>query len=485
MLLLLPIRSVRFLLALLALLLVGLIFLPVAKASHLRAGEIQVKADTTASPNPRRVFFKMILYAQTAGSNAKADEATIFFGDGTSTAYNELKRANGTAGGSGTPVGNNTDINIFYFEHIYNALGTYTVSYIGENRNGGVINMTTPATQTFYIRTTFVLDPALGVNHSPILTAPAVDLAARGQVFLHNPAAYDADGDSLAYRRLESRQVAAGAQATIGMGKTPVVSICTDYVYPDAARFGGATVPFGGNPSGSPDAEVTKGGGGPDPGGNPVTFTQNKYTGQIVWNAPNQLGFYNVAFVVEEWRRVPGGPARRIGEVVRDMQIIVQASSNLRPALIIPTDTCVVAGKAFKGNVTATDPENRPITLVAYSGIIPPATFRQLTNSPANRARGVFNWTPDCANIASEPTQVVFKATDQPTTGDPLIDEKVWRITVVGPAPTNLVAQRSTTNPAAAVLTWDRYVCQNAGAQVLIYRKEDPSSFRQIGRAHV
>ncbi|OUJ67262.1 hypothetical protein, partial [Hymenobacter crusticola] len=475
----LPIRSERFLLALLASLLVGLIFLPTARASHLRAGDIQVKSDTTAGRNPRRFFFKMILYTE-ASSAAKAEKATIFFGDGTSTGLNEIIRANNPSGGNGTPVGNDTDINVFYFEHTYNAIGTYTVSYIGEYRNGCVINMTRPDAQTFYIRTTFVIDPALGINRSPVLKAPAIDLAARGQVFLHNPAAYDADGDSLAYVRFESRQVALGVDGTISPPGTnqPVVTICTDFVYPDASRFGGTTVAFGGNPSGSPDAEPGKAGGGPDPGGNPVTFTQNKYTGQIVWNAPNTLGCYNVAFIVEEWRRIPGAPARRIGQVVRDMQIIVRASTNLRPSLVIPTDTCVVAGTPFKGNVTATDPENRPITLAAYSGVIPPATFRQLSNSPANRARGVFNWTPSCANIASEPTQVVFKATDQPPTGvDPFIDEKVWRITVIGPAPKNLVAQRSTTNPAAALLTWDAYTCQNPGAQILIYRKENPSSF--------
>ncbi|WP_188815094.1 T9SS type B sorting domain-containing protein [Hymenobacter cavernae] len=422
----------------------------------------------------------MILYTQTS-SDAIAYQETIFFGDGTSTEKGAVVRANNPGGGKGTSIGNNTDINVFYFEHTYNAPGTYTVSYIGEYRNANVVNMNNSASQTFYIQTTFSLDPALGINHSPVLKAPAVDRAAKGQVFLHNPAAYDADGDSLSYRRIESRQVADGVDATLPPrgDYRPKVTICDNYTYPDAAKFGGTTVPFGGNPSGSPDAEAGKLGGGADPGGNPGTFTLNKYTGQIVWNAPNQTGFYNVAFIVEEWRRIPGAPPRRIGQVVRDMQIIVNPSSNLRPAIMIPTDTCVVAGRAFKGNVTATDPDNNPITLNAYSGIIPPATFRQLSNSPANRARGVFNWTPECANIASEPTQVVFKATDQPAAGvDPLIDEKVWRITVVGPPPTNLVAQRSTTNPAAAVLTWDRYACQNPGAQILIYRKENPSSFK-------
>jgi len=56
-----------------------------AWASHIRAGDIQAKIDTTANPNPRRVFFKMILYTTEGTGVVDQPAATIFFGDGTSS----------------------------------------------------------------------------------------------------------------------------------------------------------------------------------------------------------------------------------------------------------------------------------------------------------------------------------------------------------------------------------------------------------------
>ena len=39
----------------------------VAQATHLRAGDIQAILDTSARPNPRRVFFRMTIYRDRAG----------------------------------------------------------------------------------------------------------------------------------------------------------------------------------------------------------------------------------------------------------------------------------------------------------------------------------------------------------------------------------------------------------------------------------
>ncbi|GGF18530.1 hypothetical protein GCM10011383_32530 [Hymenobacter cavernae] len=434
---------------------------PIARASHLRAGDIQAKVDTTAGRNPRRIFFKMILYTDNNPASVRQPTATIFFGDGTSSGVEAIKRSTNDP----IRVSNTTDLNVYYFEHTYNALGTYTVSFIGENRNKDVLNIPDSFNRSFYISTTITLDPALGFNRSPILTAPAIDRAGRNQVFLHNPAAYDADGDSLSYKLVPCQYVPEGVEGTVPPRGTnrPNNQVCPGYTYPDNPSFGGASVPYSGPPS--------------DPGGGPVRFTQNVRTGQIVWNAPNTLGYYNAAFVVEEWRRIAGAPARRIGQVIRDMQIIVEGNNNLRPVIKVPNDTCVVAGTTVSRVITATDPDRNPVNLFAYSGIIPPATFRQTTLGPPT-AQGTFTWTTDCSNIASEPTQIVFKAQDNPTSGSPLIDERAWRITVIGPAPTNFVAQRLPNSPSTTVLTWDRYVCQNPGAQILIYRKEGPSNWQ-------
>ena len=440
-----------------------------AWASHIRAGDIQAKADTTlpvSGRNPRRMFFKMVLYTDNS-SQVDEDRVTIFYGDGSSSCVRGIPRAIKRA----IPGNTDTSVNIYYFDHIYPSIGNFTVEYIGENRNGGVLNMSNSAGQSFYIGTRITIDPTLGQNRSVILTAPAVDRGAVGQVFLHNPAAFDADGDSLSFKLRTCQQVPLGVDGTVGPpcagatgNNTPVPQICPNYRYPNDPLVTPGTVPVTVPPAA--------------PG--PALFVIDERTGQLTWNAPVVNGIYNVAIVVEEWRRT-SFTKRLIGTVIRDMQIIVEASVNLRPAITIPADLCVVAGQRVTGVVTATDASSAaspqtPISLFAYSGIIPPATFSQTQTGPPT-ARGTFNWQTDCNNVARLPYLVVFKAQDSPNPPTPtnpiLIDQKTWSITVVGPAPQNLQA----TNLTGSVrLDWNLYQCANA-SQIYIYRRVNPFNF--------
>jgi len=428
-----------------------------AQATHLRAGDIQAKTDTTANPNPRRIFFKMILYTARLGTvtNVREDNITIFFGDGTSSGKGAIPRT--TKDPVPIPSSVDTDINVYYFEHTFNAPGNYTVSYIGENRNTGILNMSQSGEQTFYISTNLTIDPALGINRSPVLTAPAIDKATTNQVFLHNPAAYDADGDSLAFKLLYSQKTSS-IDAVIGSrNNTPDPTQVPNYQYPNIRDAPGVQVAY-------PGAAV----------GSKAIFDINVYTGLLVWNAPSSqsIGEYNVAIIVEEWRRVQGAPRRRIGVIIRDMQINVKASTNRRPNVVVPPDLCVVAGTNIVQAITGTDPDNNPVQLFAY-GTFPPITFRQTSTGPPT-ASGTFQWSTSCTDVRREPYQFTFKAQDVPGAGEtPLIDEKVWQVTVIGPAPQNL--QASVTG-ARALLTWDRYICQGA-SQILIYRKENSTNF--------
>ncbi|HEX8507563.1 MAG TPA: hypothetical protein VF630_19530, partial [Hymenobacter sp.] len=419
---------------LLAVLMAGLGLRPhTATASHIRAGEITAKLDTTdnAPPGSRRVFFKMVLYTDLNGVGGqtpiKQPKATIFFGDGTSSCFEGILR-NGFPGGE-LPIPGNTDsaLNIYYFEHTYPATGKYTVSFIGENRNFGVLNMENSGNQSFYIATDVYLDPTLRGNRSAVLRAPAIDKGATGQVFLHNPAAFDADGDSLVFSLQPSRKVNLGADQVVGPpscpdgpgNNLPLPVTVPGFRYPNDQTLvpGARQVAYAGVPVGVPADNAI--------------FFMDPNTGQITWNAPARAGIYNVAMIIEEYRRVPLG-ARLIGTVIRDMQIIVAATANVRPTITIPEDICVIAGQTVTGNVSAVDGTGlntvqTPVTLFAYSGIIPPATFRQTAAGPPT-AQGVFSWQTQCNNVARLPYLVVFKAQDNPspvsTTNPPLIDEK-------------------------------------------------------------
>ncbi|RZL05160.1 MAG: hypothetical protein EOO62_19760, partial [Hymenobacter sp.] len=393
-----------------------------AHATHLRAGDIQAKVDTTPTHNPNRIFFKLTLYRDIGPNTATQDNATLFFGDGKrSDIINKTSEVN---------IGFQTSRIIFYFEHTYPGSGSYTASFIEVNRSANVVNMTTSVGQSFYLSTVITIDPGLGQNHLPVLRAPAIDRAAVGQVFLHNPAAYDADGDSLAFRRMKSQRSLTypGTVGSLPAFYIPDHVPCEGFQYPNSQAYGvppqrPVQVSFKDN-NGVELAQI----------GDTAIFQMNARTGQIVWNAPLRIGIYNVAFVVEEWRRNALGYIK-IGEVLRDMQIIVVAAANLRPTITIPQDTCVVAGTILSKSVTAVDGSgpNAPATavqLTAYGGPLPPATFTQSTQGPP-RAVGRFTWATQCENIANQPYIVVFKAQDTPpaTSADPpLIDEKTWRV---------------------------------------------------------
>ncbi|CAN5890149.1 hypothetical protein BH24BAC1_BH24BAC1_14620 [soil metagenome] len=404
-----------------------------ASATHIRAGDIVAISDTTlpaANRNPFRFFFTMEIYLNTR-SPIREDVVTIDNGDGTTQRVQKL---------SETPINPDTYRVRFRWEHTYPAGGTYRICWTGINRNEGILNMSNSVAQTFFICTTIVIDPQLGINRTPVLTVPPIDRACTGQIWVHNPGAFDADGDSVSFKmRMPQRN-----DPAIGGGVGPV----PNYRSPETV------------------------GGQQEGGGGPATFMLNERTGQITWNSPGVAGEYNIAFAIEEWR---GG--RKIGEVIRDMQIVVLPCQNRRPQLQVPRDICVVAGTLVEGRAVATDPDRDRIRLSALSGIIPPATFAVTSDVPG-RAEGLFRWQTQCQDVREQPYQVVFRAEDIPGGGtpplaNPLVDLQTWRIRVVGPPPQNLGAVVLNRN---IQLTWDPYRCQNA-SQIHIYRREGSSGY--------
>jgi hypothetical protein len=357
-----------------------------------------------------------------------------------------------------------TEVLTYYFKYTYPGARTYTVSFTEEYRNREVVNMALSGSTAFHIETTFTISATLGLNNSVVLRNPPIDRATVGQKFCHNPAAFDPDGDSLSYKLV-----------------TPLSKKATEVTgYLDPNRV---------TPLGTPES----GSGAP-------TFTIDPVTGDICWDAPgprkrdggliaglDDYAEYNIAFVVEEWRKTAGAAPVKVGTVRRDMQITVRFNPNKRPELIIPNDTCVVAGTDLRAVIRALDPDGHPVSIGSESAIFsadrdvfpnqPPATLSPFATvtSPVYRptrpepARADFRWQTDCQHVRAQPYAVVFRAEDDPP-GRPeqrLTDTKTWLIRVVGPKPTGLKA-----TPAGKTmqLTWDPYRCPNA-SQIIIWRK--------------
>src|SRR5690606_18428851 len=96
-------------------------------------------------------------------------------------------------------LGNQIEKHTFIIIHTCRGPGNYTIRFQEFNRNDNTLNMDQSVNTPFYIETSITIDPFLGINNSPILTIPPVDNGAVNQTYIHNPGAYDPDGDSLAY----------------------------------------------------------------------------------------------------------------------------------------------------------------------------------------------------------------------------------------------------------------------------------------------
>ncbi|WP_240625892.1 hypothetical protein [Spirosoma pollinicola] len=307
------------------------VFLPnISRATHVRAGEITTKLISKTSLTYEITFTAYYDYTSgpTGGKQAAdlAEEYTMCFGDGTTEVVKRSKIS--------YINGNTSSINIYKTIHTYSGPGTYTIGITVVNRNRGTVNLPPPGESQnipFFVSTTIYVNAALLTNSTPVMLNPPLDSGRVGQKFCHNPAAFDADGDSLAYR-LSVPKTSPTDNGCQGRNIT---------VYQDPTRFGSASETGGAS-----------------------TFSINPITGDLCWDAPGQAGQFNFAFIIEEWRN-----GVLIGEITRDMQIVVVDSPNKRPLIQPIPDLCVEAGTLINQPVTATDPDGNRVIISGFGGV--------------------------------------------------------------------------------------------------------------------
>lgn len=428
-----------------------------AWATHIRAGEITARRISGLTYE-----FTVTTYTDQDGgraANAQQVDVPICFGDGSGVFRAPRVPTPNTI----VDIGNSTARNTYKIIHTFNAPGVYPVSVVIENRNAGTVNLGRSDTDqiSWFVETVLLINPTLGQNTTPVLLNPGVDFTAVvGQRFIHNPGAFDAEGDSLSYRLNISKQGVNREDACRGFN-------IPGYKYPQDVCPGQNEGQTG-----------------------PATLSIDPRTGDLIWDAPACPGQYNVAFTVEEWRN-----GVKIGEVTRDMQIIVKDADNKAPRITVPPDLCVEAGTLIQRTVTAIDQPSRTgrrdrLTLTAYSGtfgsqsgsdsLIAPtyAAFSTPAQPQANDpATGTYTWQTNCAHVRQQPYDVLVKVQDNPPpAAQPfLIDSKIFRIRVVAPRPKNLRVAAAA-GGKAFVLTWDPYACGGGnlpkGVKIAIYRKE-------------
>ncbi|MGD0340632.1 MAG: gliding motility-associated C-terminal domain-containing protein [Bacteroidales bacterium] len=312
--------------------------------------------------------------------------------------------------------------NIYRIRHTYPGPGVYKIVMQDPNRNYNIRNIPNSVNVVFSISTILIVNPSMGHDSTPVLLNPPYDKAALGYIFIHNPAAYDPDGDSLSYK----------------------LTVCTRE---DGKPIVGYTLP-------------------------PAThyIRVDSISGDLIWNTPADTGKYNVAMDIEEWRN-----SKKIGMVERDMQIEVYKTKNRPPVNGPLKNICVEAGKNINFIVTATDPDNDDIAIRARSGVFSlascPAKFTGI-DSVKGRSSSRFNWTPCYSAVRNQPYNIIIKSDDD-NSDIKLSDIDNMTIKVLGPSP---VLLNAVPQGKFITLAWSNYGTTEI-AGFAIYRREGASTF--------
>ncbi len=388
-----------------------------AMATHNRAGQITYKFIGVLLPQPVWKY-EVTITTFTKTSSVAADRPqldSVYWGDGTGPQvfYRD----------SAILLPNDIKKNIYTEEHTYNGNGEYLIHFTDPNRNANVRNIPNSVAVPFYLETKLWINPFRGANNSVITGYDPIDEGCVNRIFVHNPAAFDKDGDSLSYQLIECR----------GDNGDPIGG----YSFPSAN----------------------------------VAFTLDN-DGYLTWNTPQDPGEYNVAFMIIEWRN-----GDTIGFVVRDMQILIGNCDNFPPIITVISDTCVLAGDTLNFNVFARDPDFNRVELSASGAVFDPslvpfpATF---TDSIVNNDSVIskFKWITRCSHVRPQPYFAQFRAKDLPSAGIPsLVDLKGTYITVIAPGPDTLYA---VPNSSSIDLTWPVPFCSGP-LKYNIYRRVGPS----------
>jgi gliding motility-associated-like protein len=386
-----------------------------AYSTHQRAAEITYRHVSGLTYEA-----KIITYTYTP-SPADRPTLDINWGDGTSSTLIRTEKIN---------LPDNVSKNVYEYRpemgattnrHTYSSPGTYVLYMEDPNRNYGVVNIPNSVNVPMYVESVLVINPFLGFNNSPVLLNSPIDVGCVNQLFIHNPGAYDVDGDSLSYRLVNCK------------------------------TFGGIDIPGFTQPMAS------------------NSFSINPVTGDVIWDTPILQGEYNIAFVIEEWRN-----GVKIGSVTRDMQIEIVPCNNTPPVILTISDTCVTAGEILRFDATAIDPDGNKVTLDATGGPFEvadsPAYIDPDPASGNDTVTTTFTWNTVCPHIQKQPYQVFFKATDDDVPIN-LVSYKTVSITVICPPPENLTAEAV---GSTIRLNWDKVACDKA----IGYR-----IFRRIGES--
>ncbi|WCL82166.1 gliding motility-associated C-terminal domain-containing protein [Saprospira sp. CCB-QB6] len=221
-------------------------------------------------------------------------------------------------------------------------------------RNNAITNLSGPGSNSIYVETT--LDNTVSpCNSSPVFASDPTPFSCTGQQVTFQQLANDVDNDSLVYS-LTDCQTAAGTNVTYGGG------------------FSGAS-PL--------DVPISL-----DPATGEISFTANNPQIAVI------------CVLVEEYRN-----GVKVGEIVRDMQFVIQNCNNQLPTVsgldgsTTVFDTVLCANSPLCFDILGNDANLGDNITMSVTNAIPGASFtQQMVNG---ELVGTFCWTPTDADVGS------------------------------------------------------------------------------------
>ncbi len=386
-------------------------------ATHNRAGEI-----TYEHISGRTYKITLITYTYTpSAANETRKILEIDWGDGsTDDEKDSIERIKIDY------LPNEIQRNTYVGYHTFPGDGIYEMVMSDPNRNLGIENIPSSVNVVFTLKTILLIKGFIGNNTAPKLFNPPVDKAFLGHKFVHNPMAYDIDGDSLSYKLVKC--LGADGEEIPG------------YRYPESSN---------------------------------TDIYIDAITGDLVWDAPVLVGEYNVAFTIEEYR-----DGVKIGEILRDLQIEVYETDEKEPEFEeLQDEICVIAGNSIEFDVVATNPNGGNLVLTGIGGILDvTATKASFQNKEGEgTVKSTFIWKTSCSDIRVYPYSVSFKAEIPSEQGSTikLVKYKTVMIRVIAPKPENLVSESTNKD---VQLNWDHCPCPGV-YEYLVYRKIGSSDY--------
>lgn len=340
--------------------LLALAVLPVS-ASHLMGG--QITAARTGNGYDYQIT--MTLYRDTVGIPMYTIETLHISSDTVAGSSPVDSSINVPAAVS---FGNGVEEYTYQLNYTFPGPGDYVVYWSNCCRNMAILNLPNPGGNSMFLSTKIHVGTT---NSTPVFLNPPIPIAQLGVPFTYNSLPFDADGDSIAWRLdIPLDQTAGTLYDTI-----------PGYVLP----FSDTTMPF----------------------------ALNAVTSEISF-LPVTQGHFVVSLAVDEFRN-----GVKIGEIRRDMQIIVVGSGN-SPRLasftsnINPTSARTIhidQGATLHLIVSVTDPvDNDPLQISAAGSAF------LLTNPPAftttagtGSIQADLTWTPSSNEGSLHPYITSFR----------------------------------------------------------------------------